>query len=141
MALDPKTWTTKTQEAVAAAVDLAKGASNPEITPDHVLVAICAQEGTIVPAVLSQLGKAPQMVRNQAEEALAKLPRAHGGAEPRMNRDLSAVFERAMATKKDLRDDYLSVEHLLLALHPKLGVSNEEMLAARSSQVLRILEI
>ena len=53
MALDPKKWTLKTQEAIGAAVDLAKGNSNPELTPDHLLAALTRQDDTIVPAVLA----------------------------------------------------------------------------------------
>ena len=128
MALDPKKWTLKTQEAMAAAIDQAKGNSNPELTPDHVLVALTAQDDTIVPAVLGKLGQAPLMVRNRAEEAVAKLPKAYGGDEPRLNRELNQVFERAQQFQKDLRDDYLSVEHLLLAMNQRLGVGTEEML-------------
>ncbi len=128
MALDPKKWTTKTQEAMAAAIDQAKANANPELTPDHVLAALTAQQDTIVAAVLAKLGQAPLMVRNKAEEAVAKLPKAYGGDEPRLSRELSQVFERAQQLQKDLRDDYLSVEHLLLAMHDRLGVGTEEML-------------
>ena len=91
MAIDPKKWTSKTQEAVAAAVDQAKALSNPELTPDHLLAALTRQDDTIVPAVLAKLGLAPLMVRNKADEAVAKLPRAYGGAEPRMSRELDNV--------------------------------------------------
>jgi ATP-dependent Clp protease ATP-binding subunit ClpB len=128
MALDPKTWTLKTQEALAAAIDQAKANSNPELTPDHVLAALAGQEDTVVGAVLGKLGQAPLMVRNRAEEAVAKLPKAYGGDEPRLNRELNQVFERAQQFQKDLRDDYLSVEHLLLAMNQRLGVGTEEML-------------
>src|SRR4051812_24593467 len=128
MALDPKKWTTKTQEAMAAAIDQAKGNANPELTPDHLLVALTSQEGTVVPAVLGKLGQAPLMVRNKADEAVAKLPKAYGGDEPRLGRELNQVFERAQQFQKDLRDDYLSVEHLLLAMNQRLGVGTEEML-------------
>ena len=55
MALNPKNWTLKTQEAVAAAVDQAKALSNPELTPDHLLAAIVRQDNTVVPAVLAKL--------------------------------------------------------------------------------------
>ena len=82
MALNPKNWTLKTQEAIAAAVDQAQSLSNPEITPDHLLIAVVSQQDTIVPAVLAKLGLAPLMVRNGAEEKVAKLPKAYGGAEP-----------------------------------------------------------
>ena len=74
MAVDPKKWTLKTQEAFAAAIDQAKELSNPELTPDHVLGAMMRQDGTIVPAVLAKLGQAPLMVRNRADEAVQKLP-------------------------------------------------------------------
>src|SRR3954469_24906634 len=128
MALDPKKWTLKTQEAMAAAIDRAKANANPELTPDHVMSALTGQEDTIVPAVLGKLGQAPLMVRNRADEAVAKLPKAYGGDEPRLSRELNQVFDRAQQFQKDLRDDYLSVEHLLLAMHERLGVGTEELL-------------
>ena len=68
MALDPKKWTLKTQEAIGAAVDSAKANSNPELTPDHLLAALTRQDDTIVPAVLAKLGQAPLMIRNRADE-------------------------------------------------------------------------
>ncbi len=130
MAIDPKKWTLKTQEAFSAAIDQAKELSNPELTPDHVLGAMMRQEGTIVPAVLAKLGQAPLMVRNRADEAIQKLPKAYGGAEPRMSRELNNVVDNAEAYRKDLRDDFLSVDHLLLAMNARLDVGSEELLGA-----------
>ncbi|MEY2958204.1 MAG: chaperone protein ClpB [Actinomycetota bacterium] len=128
MAFDPKSWTIKTQEAFAAAIDRATAASNPELTPDHLLVAITSQDGTVVAPVLAKLGQSPGMVRDRALAAVERLPRAHGGDEPRMGRELNQVTERATQFRKDLKDDYLSVEHLLLAMHDRLGVTTEEIL-------------
>ena len=128
MAVDPKKWTLKTQEAFAAAIDQAKSLSNPELTPDHLLGAMMRQDGTIVPAVLAKLGQAPLMVRNRADEAVQKLPKAYGGDEPRMNKELNNVVENADSYRKDLRDDFLSVEHLLLAMNGRLDVGSEELL-------------
>ena len=130
MAFDPKKWTHKTQEAFAAAIEQAKTNNNPEITPDHVLVGLLGQEGTVVPGLLQALGIAPLMVRNKADEAVAKLPKAYGGAEPRMSRELNNLTDNAETYRKDLKDDYLSVEHLLLAMNQRLGVGSEEMLQA-----------
>lgn len=130
MALNPKNWTLKTQEAIAAAVDQAQSLSNPEITPDHLLIAVVNQQDTIVPAVLAKLGLAPLMVRNGAEEKVAKLPKAYGGAEPRMNRELSNVLENAEKYQKDFKDDFLSVEHLLAAMNGRLDIGSEELLQA-----------
>jgi len=130
MALDPKKWTLKTQEAISSAVDQARNNSNPELTPDHLLAAIARQDDTIVPAVLAKLGQAPLMLRNRADEAVARLPKAYGGDEPRFGREISAVFDAAQQAQKDLHDDYLSVEHLLLAMADRLGVGREELLGA-----------
>src|ERR1041384_8212090 len=107
MAIDPKKWTIKTQEAMAAAIDSARALSNPELTPDHLLVALTSQDDTLTPAVLQKPGLAPLMVRNKADEAVSRLPKAYGGNDPRMNRELTNVFENAEQYRKDLKDDYL----------------------------------
>jgi ATP-dependent Clp protease ATP-binding subunit ClpB len=130
VAIDPKKWTAKTQEAVAATLDDARGRSNPAITPDHLMSALLRQDGTIVPGILQKLGVAPLMLRNKADEAVSKLPHAYGSEEPRMNRELSNVFENADKLRTDLHDDYLSVEHLLLAMNQRVGIGSEEMLLA-----------
>jgi len=128
--IDPKKWTAKTQEAVAATLDDARGRSNPAITPDHLMSALLRQDGTIVPGILQKLGVAPLMLRNKADEAVSKLPHAYGSEEPRMNRELSNVFENADKVRTDLHDDYVSVEHLLLAMNQRVGIGSEEMLVA-----------
>ncbi len=130
MAIDPKKWTAKTQEAVAATLDDARGRSNPAITPDHLMSALLRQDGTIVPGILQKLGVAPLMLRNKADEAVSKLPHAYGSEEPRMNRELSNVFENADKVRTDLHDDYVSVEHLLLAMNQRVGIGSDEMLVA-----------
>ncbi|HZI46110.1 MAG TPA: Clp protease N-terminal domain-containing protein, partial [Ilumatobacter sp.] len=128
MALDPKKWTVKTQEAFAAAIDLAKAHHNPELTPDHLLVALAGQDGTIVAPVLAKLGQSPGMVRDKALGAVERLPSAIGGDEPRLSRELNTVADRAEQYRKDLKDDYVSVEHLLLAMNDRLNVGSEELL-------------
>jgi ATP-dependent Clp protease ATP-binding subunit ClpB len=92
--------------------------------------ALLRQDGTIVPGILQKLGVAPLMLRNKADEAVSKLPHAYGSEEPRMNRELSNVFENADKLRTDLHDDYLSVEHLLLAMNQRVGIGSEEMLQA-----------
>jgi len=130
MAIDPKKWTTRTQEAIAAASDSARTLGNPEVTVDHVLSAVAGQTDTIVPAFLQKLGIAPGMVQSKADEIVVKLPRATGGAEPRMNRELANVLANADSIRKDLKDDYVSVEHLILAMNQRIGIGSEEMLQA-----------
>jgi len=129
MALDPNKWTHKTQEAFAAALDQAKANSNPEVTPDHLLSALFRQDDTLVLPIVQKLGLAPLMLRNRADEAVARLPKAYGG-ESRLGRDLNEVMERADHERKDLHDEYLSTEHLLLAMVDRLDRTREELLAA-----------
>ncbi|HLT70959.1 MAG TPA: AAA family ATPase, partial [Acidimicrobiales bacterium] len=129
MALDPNRWTLKVQEAFSAAVDSARQASNPEVTPDHLLAALLGQGEGIVLPMLQRMGKQPLALRNQVNEALAKLPRSYG-SEARLSRELSKVFDDADAARAELTDEYLSTEHLLLALADRLGVTREQVLAA-----------
>ena len=130
MAIDPKKWTIKTQEAFAAAIDDAKARSNPELTPDHVLSAMMRQEGTVVPAVLAKLGQSPLQVRNRIDERVTSLPNAYGGDEPRMSKELTNKVGMAEKYQKDFKDDFLSVEHLLLAMNDRLDVGSEELMQA-----------
>jgi ATP-dependent Clp protease ATP-binding subunit ClpB len=129
MALDPNRWTLKVQEAFSSAVDAAKQASNPEVTPDHLLAALLGQGEGIVLPMLQRLGKEPLPLRNQVNEALAKLPKAYGG-EARLSRELQQVIDAADTARSELTDEYLSTEHLLLALADRLGVTRDQVLAA-----------
>ena len=129
MALDPNRWTLKVQEAFSAAVDAAKQASNPEVTPDHLLAALLGQGEGIVLPMLQRVGKEPLPLRNQVNEALAKLPKAYG-SEARLSRELQQVIDAADTARAELTDEYLSTEHLLLALADRLGVTREQVLAA-----------
>jgi ATP-dependent Clp protease ATP-binding subunit ClpB len=129
MALDPNRWTLKVQEAFNTAVGAAKQASNPEVTPDHLLFALLRQAEGIVLPMLQRLGKEPLALRNQVDEALSKLPHSYG-SEARLARDIQKVLDEADKARAELGDEYLSTEHLLLALADRLGVTREDVLAA-----------
>jgi ATP-dependent Clp protease ATP-binding subunit ClpB len=129
MAFDPNRWTIKTQEAFNAAVESARSASNPEVVPDHLLAALLGQPESAVGPLLQKVGVDPGAVRHAAEERLSRLPRAHGG-ESGLSRALRDVVERADKVRADLHDEYLSTEHLLLAMAGDVGASNEELLQA-----------
>ena len=129
MALDPNRWTLKTQEAFNGGVEAARSRNNPEVTPEHVLLAMLGQEDTVTLPVLGKVGLAPLSVRNRLEDAIAKLPRSYG-SEAQMSRDLRDVLDRADSERSGLGDEYLSIEHLLLAMADQLRVSQEDLLEA-----------
>ena len=115
MPLDPNTWTQLTRNAVEAAQAAALERANPEITPDHLLGALLRQDKGIVLPLIRRLGLDPVAVRNAADEAVAALPQSHGG-ETRFGREFTALIDAAVVLRKDMTDEYLSTEHLLLAL-------------------------
>jgi ATP-dependent Clp protease ATP-binding subunit ClpB len=130
MALDPKRWTLKLQEAFQAASDRATAGHQAEIAPEHLLLAFLAQEDGVTLPILAQLGRAPVALRNELENRLARLPRAYGGAEPRPSRATLEALETADRTRADMGDEFVSVEHVLLALSGLLGVDREQLLSA-----------
>ncbi len=110
-------FTTKAQEAVAAAQELARSHRNPEIAPPHLLVALLDQpEGLVVP-ILQRVGADTATIAARASEAVAALPKlGAGGEEARMSSTLAATLRRAEQEMARLGDEYISTDHMLLAL-------------------------
>jgi ATP-dependent Clp protease ATP-binding subunit ClpB len=115
MSLDPNAWTLKTQEAVDAAARSARSNANPEVTPDHLLAALIRQPDGLILPLVRKVGLDPVSVRNAADDAVAALPRAHGG-DTRFGKEFLALMDAADVVRQDLTDDYISTEHLLIAI-------------------------
>ncbi|HVC67247.1 MAG TPA: AAA family ATPase [Acidimicrobiales bacterium] len=130
MTLNPERWTLKTQEALAAAVERARESSNAEVSPAHLLAAVLDQSDGIAGPILTRVGVEPAVVRARIGDELARLPQAFGGAEPTIDRALRDALAAADRQRVDMGDEYLSVEHLLLALADRLGVERDALLQA-----------
>ena len=130
MPLDPERWTVKTREALAEASQRASAAHHAEIGPAHLLAAVLAQPEGIAGPLLERVGTSADDVRRRLDEELGRMPRAVGGSEPGLGREARDMLEAADVLRKDMGDDYLSVEHLLLTGAEHLGVSRDELLAA-----------
>jgi len=128
--IDPNRWTQKTQEAFAAATSDARRRHNPEVTPDHLLAALLGQEGTAVLPVLTRAGVAVLPLRNRLEDAISKLRHSYGGEGPALSRQARDTLEKAGQERDALGDEWLSVEHILLALSTRTGVGRDELLKA-----------
>src|SRR2546423_1223936 len=114
--MDFNKLTVKAQEAVGATQDLARRQGNPEIYPEHLLLALLEQE---LPQTLAQrAGTTPEALRSKAEAELARKPSMQGAQnlQPRVSTQLEKVLDKAADEAKKLEDDYVSTEHLLLAL-------------------------
>ena len=107
--------TNKSQEALRDALDRASRAGNPELVPEHLLAAILAQsEGVAVP-ILQKAGGDVKVLNQGVADRLQALPRVSGGGEPSLSRRATLFFQKAEDEAKGLKDEYVSVEHFLLA--------------------------
>jgi ATP-dependent Clp protease ATP-binding subunit ClpB len=122
MPLDPNKFTKKTGEALQSAQSLARERNHAQVAPEHLLAALLGQpEGVVLP-VLERLGVAPKTLRDRVDEALAQRPQVYGGAQQaQLSPDAYQVLEAADAARTDLGDDYLSTEHILLAMTDVAG--------------------
>jgi ATP-dependent Clp protease ATP-binding subunit ClpB len=130
MALDPNRWTLKTREAVQGASRQAAEAHQAEVTAAHVLVAALGQPDGLATALLERARVDPAEPRHRLVASLERIPRAYGGQGPGFAKELVAAFERADEHRREMGDDYLSLEHLLLALSDELGVEQAQLLEA-----------
>ena len=115
--MDFQKLTIKSQEAFSSAQGIALERGNPEITPDHLLVALLDQDASVAGRVLEKAGDSAAAVRAAADERVSRLPRVEGGnATPPASRALRDTLEAAFTEAETLKDEYVAVEHLLLAL-------------------------
>jgi ATP-dependent Clp protease ATP-binding subunit ClpB len=144
--MQPDRFTIKSQEALQAAQRLADERRNPQTTPEHLLAVLLEQEGGVVVPVLRKLGVEPAAVRGELGPALEKLPKltTSGGREEPAggSSELAQILRTAESEMRDLHDEYVSTEHLLLALagsNPRTaagdalrsqGAAREELLKA-----------
>ncbi|HZU80476.1 MAG TPA: AAA family ATPase [Acidimicrobiales bacterium] len=130
MPIDPNRFTLKTQEAVSAATQLAQAQNNAEVTPDHLLAALLGQQEGLTLPLLERAGVEVTPLTNQVAERIAALPKAYGGGQVSMARGLRELLEVADGLRVEMGDEYLSVEHLLLAMADRIGVSRDQLLNA-----------
>ena len=78
-------YTEKAREAVAAAIELARQHNNPQLEPEHLLLALVEQRDGIIPELLRKMNVDPAQISRGAQELVAKLPSAYGGSEPSLS--------------------------------------------------------
>ncbi len=113
-------FTLKTQEALETAAKIAAQRNHQEVAPEHLLIAMLRQEEGVTPSILKKIGSDPAWLVEKAEAALDSRPQVSGvDAGALMSRDLKAVLDAAWSEAERLHDEYLSTEHLLLAMADK----------------------
>ncbi|MHB8263088.1 MAG: ATP-dependent chaperone ClpB [Acidimicrobiales bacterium] len=130
MPVDPAKFTLKTNEALEKALQLARAENHAEVTPDHILAALLAQTDGVTLPLLATLGTDRLRLANQVAARLEHLARSYGTSSPAFGKETQAVLDSADEARREMGDEYLSVEHLLLALVGNVGVSRDAMLDA-----------
>ncbi|PYM35326.1 MAG: type VI secretion system ATPase TssH, partial [Candidatus Rokuibacteriota bacterium] len=123
-------FTVKAQEAVQAAQSIADQLSHQAIEPEHLLLALIQQQEGVVSPLLAKLGAPADAIRRQVEAELAKAPKVRGAAGAYGTPRLRAIFERAQQEAERLRDEYVSTEHLLIAVAQERDGAAGRVLAA-----------
>ncbi len=127
-------YTVKAQEAIHEGQALARRADNPNYEPEHLAAALLAQKDGIVEPVLRKIGVDSKLFTARLDEALGKLPRMQGGEGALLSQRLLKTFDKAEDEAKSLKDEFISSEHILLALTQDKGAVGEVM---KSSGVTR----
>src|ERR1700674_547944 len=142
-------FTVKAQEALQSMEDVAGRFGNQQLEPVHLLVALVEQPEGIVPAVLARLGVAASSVAGEAEKTVEALPKIGGTTDHYLSPALKEVLDQASKETAQFKDEFVSTEHLFLALVKKssdaagrllkrLGVTHDAILkslmAVRGSQ-------
>ncbi|HTF69271.1 MAG TPA: Clp protease N-terminal domain-containing protein [Edaphobacter sp.] len=130
MAIKWEKLTVKSQEAVQGAVAHAAENGNPEVLPLHLMAALLEdREGVVIP-VLEKVGVPVEQLLSGINSAIQKLPKVQGGAQPGLGQATQKVLEQAFKEADNFKDEYVSTEHLLLALSKQKGDAVASALAS-----------
>src|SRR5579872_3382843 len=142
MAIRWDKMTLKSQEAIQAATELASQNGNPEILPVHLLAALLQDKEGIVIPIMNRIGVGPERLLAEANTQIDKLPKVSGGGYTQANLSdaASKAFSQAFKEAENFKDEYVSTEHLLLALTQQKGDEAQQMLAAAGATHEAILK-
>jgi ATP-dependent Clp protease ATP-binding subunit ClpB len=131
MAIRWDKFTVKSQEAVQAASQLATENGNPEVLPLHLLAALIEDKDGIIVPVLEKVGVPTPQLRTKTRESLGQLPKVSGSSQqPSSSAALSKIFDQAFKEAENFKDEYVSTEHLLLALANAKNDGSQLLLAS-----------
>jgi ATP-dependent Clp protease ATP-binding subunit ClpB len=141
MAIRWDKFTVKSQEAIQSAGTLATEHGNPELLPLHLLSALLEDKDGIIVPVLQKVGVATDQLIAKTQEALGKLPKVSGsGAQPGMSNAMQKVLDQAFKEADNFKDEYVSTEHLLLALAKQKNEGAQLLLASQGATYDAILK-
>ncbi len=136
--INPDRLTVKSTEALNEALALARRAGNPLVYDLHLLLALLGQEEGIVVPVLQKIGVNLPTLRESVEREMARYPK-QSGAQPSLSREMNQIIDRAEEEARALGDDFVSTEHLLLALTDVKGTESKGLLQTAGAERKEVL--
>src|SRR5215831_1424734 len=137
----PDAFTVKAQEVIDRAQRLARDRGNPGLAPEHLLAALLADKEGVATALLEKLGVEPAAIAADNESALERLPKVSGSHELSITNELRQALEAADKERERLKDEYVSVEHLLIAIAmPNIRSGAQQALARHGVTPERIYQ-
>src|SRR5262245_11243729 len=124
-------FTLKSQEALQAAQSHAQEKGNPQIAPEHLLWALVQQKDGVVLPVLQKLGANIQVLAQDLANLASKLPHVEGQADIQISPGLNRILEDSQKEADQFKDEYVSTEHLLIALSNAKGDAVAKMLQSQ----------
>ena len=123
MQFNPNKLTVKAQETIQNAIEIAQNYNNQILEPEHILAALIQEKGNIADTILQKTGGNVNAVKIKANEVLEKLPKVSGSGigNQQMSNQTAKLFDSAAEEARNLKDEYVSTEHLLLALSKNEG--------------------
>ena len=139
--MDSNRFTQRSMEALQSAQQLAQNYGNAQIEQLHLLCALVQQENGLIGQMMEKLGTNARHVQSVCENALSRLPKISGSnQQPYVSAGLAAVMQQAEAEMRQMRDEYISVEHLFLALMDKADSGVKPLLSSLGLNKTRFLE-
>ncbi|MGE3279217.1 MAG: ATP-dependent chaperone ClpB [Candidatus Altimarinota bacterium] len=133
-------YTKRTTEALQAAIKLTQDNGQQSVDCAHVFASLLAQEGSLVLSILKKLEADTDLIREQLEDEIDKAPKVQGGVDVYLSQDFKKILNQASKEAADLKDEYISTEHLLLAF---LEIENvvKKILNAQNIDKKRVSEV
>src|SRR5438876_4181141 len=133
-------FTDKAREAIGEAAEIAKQHSNGQIEVEHLLDALLSQEGGVVQQIIQKVGGNLAEAKRMVKSDIERMPRVYGGSEPGISSRLRKVLENAWREMSNFKDEYLSVEHLLLAMFDSDNEAAQRVLRAAGLTRANVLQ-
>ncbi len=141
--MNPEKFTQKSMEAVSRAAKLAEEHRHTTLEPMHILSALLTAEGGLIPEILSSIGVNTSALSESVTQLLSSLPHTSGSSQPYASRETEKLLSEADKQRADMRDDFISVEHIMIALFDVGGKDASSLLSkagVKKSEFMKALK-